>query len=249
MNLQPPLPLNRIGQKFGENADGEYAADGLKGHPGIDFGGTEDWGKPIPAAIVSVVSSILSRDSSNLSAYRAVNTVVDDGPDSYEIQYGHCSTIPEVIQVGKSLSIGDTVAMIGNTGDVYTGNPATLVTPAQKNAGSHAGAHVHFQVRKMKKHLATQPDIPGAHYVNDGTGRLTLNGYVYYVPDWNNGYNGCVDPMQFFGVPAAPAIVVDTTIPDDIKAEVVVMNNTKDPSVLAAFGALIAAQFRAWFGW
>lgn len=195
MQIVPPnLP---IGQKFGENADGAYKADGLLGHPGIDFGGTINWGNPILCATEGgIVSALLSENDTNLEAYRAVNTIFEDSTGCYEVQYGHVSTIN--VKVGDSLIFGQTVAEIGNTGDVYTGSPAILVTDAQKQLGSHAGAHIHLQVRVIAKELATGQLDTNKHYVNDGVGLLTLNGYRYFVPNWNNGYNGCIDPALYF---------------------------------------------------
>ncbi len=194
MKLTPPLPLSRIGQGFGQNKDPAYAAQGLLGHPGIDFGGDIDWGKPIPSPIQgAIVSALLSKDNPNLEGYRATNMLYDDmDGSSYEIQFGHCSKMTSV--VGKPYADGQ--AYIGNTGDVYTGQPPHLVTDAEKKAGSHAGAHVHFQVRKVIKQPVNAPDITGVTYLNDGSGRLTLNGFKYY---WiQNGYNGCIDPAPFF---------------------------------------------------
>lgn len=207
MKLVPPLPLSEIGQGFGQNADPAYAAQGLKGHPGIDFGiGAPSWGLPIPCAIAgSVVSAVLSRDNPNLEAYRAVNTIFDDTDgNSYEIQYGHCSAIYTTTVPGKVLALGETMANIGNTGDVYAGNPATLITDAEKQAGNHNGAHVHFQVRLIKKEIVNVPINPKQHYLNDGAGLLVLNNARYFVPNWDNGYNGCIDPAEFFAAAPAP---------------------------------------------
>lgn len=198
MKLIPPnLP---IGQGFGDNADGAYAADGLLGHPGIDFGSNANYGQPIACAIEgAIVSALLSENNPNLAAFRAVNTIFEDSTGCYEIQYGH--DMQEVVSVGDVLHLGQEVATIGNTGEVFIGNPAIEVTEAQKEVGSHAGAHIHFQVRVITKESASTPLDSKKHYLNDGTGLLTLNGFHYYVPSWNNGYDGCVDPTQFFGLP------------------------------------------------
>jgi murein DD-endopeptidase MepM/ murein hydrolase activator NlpD len=190
MKLIKPFPI--IGQVFGANATPLYAAQGLKGHPGIDFGA--DWGAPIKCATDSKCYSVLSKNNPNLMAYRAVCTIVDDINWSYEVIYGHCSDIYAI--PGNNLTTGQIIGLVGNTGDVFSNG--VEVTNAEKLAGSHAGSHLHFQVRRLIKESATIPLDPTKHYVNDGFGLLTFNGSHYYAPDWNNGYNGCVDPAQFF---------------------------------------------------
>lgn len=194
--IAPPF---QKGQGFGENANGSYHAAGMDGHPAIDYGGSGDWGKAIPNAIEgAVVSALLSKDNPNLEAYRAVNTIFDDGENGcYEIQYGH--VLGMNVKVGDTLKVGQGLAALGNTGEVYGGNPLRLITDEEKKAGSHAGAHVHFQVRLIKK--VPINDASYAHYLNDGSGRLVLKGFSYAIPNFDNGYNGCVDPTQFFNAP------------------------------------------------
>lgn len=245
MKLTPPFALSTIGQGFGKNAVNYESVDGTIGHPGIDF--TQAWGTPIPCAIDgAVVSCLLDKDNVNLMAFRAVNTIYEDATGCYEIQYGHVSAMAP-IKVGQVLKAGDIVGNIGNTGAVFAGTPPVEVTATQKNAGSHAGSHLHFQVRVIQKVPASQPNVAGAHYLNDGVGQLLLNGYKYLIPNFNNGYDGCVDPTPFF---TAPAIVIpDSTIPDTVKAEVAVLNKTTDPLVRQSFIALIVAQLRAFLGW
>lgn len=200
MKLTPPFPINTIDNPFGPAAGvllAYYETLGIKGHPGIDF--NVPWGTPIPCAIGnSVVSALLSQDNPNLMAFRAVNTIYEDETGCYEIQYGHVSSMN--VKIGQTLNQGDVVANVGNTGDVFTETDGVLteVSEASKLAGSHAGAHLHFQVRIIVKELATGQIDASKHYLNDGIGELILDGYRYYVPEWDNGYDGCVDPTLFF---------------------------------------------------
>jgi murein DD-endopeptidase MepM/ murein hydrolase activator NlpD len=192
MKLTPPFPLSTISQGFGANAVSAYSNMGLKGHPGIDFG--VDWGTPINCAVDSLCYSTMNKNNPNLMGYRAVFTIVDDVDCSWEVSYGHCNDI--YLSAPKNVTTGQILASVGNTGDVYLGgNP---VTNAEKLAGSRAGAHLHFQVRKLKKVPVNEFDVT-KHHVNDGNGLLSLNGFNYQVPEWDNGFNGCVDPQQFFG--------------------------------------------------
>jgi murein DD-endopeptidase MepM/ murein hydrolase activator NlpD len=199
MKLTPPFALSTIVQGFGDNAVTAYAGMGLKGHPGQDYG--VPYGTPIKCAVKSQCYSTMSKNNPNLMAYRAVFTIIDDVNCSYEVSYGHCSEMYAV--PGKTYDVGEVLALVGNTGDVYVGGAE--VTNAEKIAGSHAGAHLHFQVRVLQKESATIPTDNTKHYVNDGFGILTLNGFHYYVPDFNNGYNGCVDPEPFFDLSTPPA--------------------------------------------
>ena len=192
MRLTPPFPLSTISQKFGRNDVAVYAREGLVGHTGIDY--QVPWGTPIPSAVDSYCYSTMSKDNPNLMAYRAVFTLVDEGEFTYEISYGHCSDM--FAKPFTDIKTQEVLANVGNTGSVFANG--VEVTQAEKIAGSHEGAHLHFQVRKLRKVPATRQLDPLKHYVNDGFGILTLNGYHYEVPEWDNGYNGCVDPEQFF---------------------------------------------------
>lgn len=238
MRLQPPFVLSSIGQRFGQNLDGAYAAQGLLGHPGIDFGDISYWGRPIPCAIDgSIVSAILSQYNPNLEAYRAVNSIVEADGQFYEIQYGHISTTD--VKVGDILREGQTVAYVGNTGDVYVGTPAALVSDAQKQAGNHAGAHVHFQVRLIGREPATGPTDPHKVYLNDGSGELIVGGYRYYQINPLNGYNSCIDPMPLFEA---------DDLSQTIKQEITVLKNQDDPVIRQSLTQLLIAQAKKLLG-
>lgn len=222
--MTPPFPLSTIGQHFGDNAVALYQQGlGLKGHPGTDF--EEPWGTPIPCAADGIVSAVLS--PSDLAFYRAVNTIVEFNDKCYEVQYGHCSDI--FVKPGDTVTVGQIVANVGNAGPVYVNG--VLVSEADKLAGSHAGAHLHFQVREILKVPAN--DTTYAHYLNDGSGRLVLNGFAYAVPNWDNGYNGCVDAEPLFTPVDAPQIN-KTPPPSPVQAPQVDLSPADRLYVLAA---------------
>jgi len=192
MKIKLPFPKRLIGQKFGANAVSLYKGQGLKGHTGIDF--SASWATIIPnSANKAYCYTIMNRDALDLMKYRAVFTIVEDGDKAYEISYGHCSTI--IAEVGKTYNIGDTIAYVGNTGDAY--QAGRKITEKEKEAGSDAGSHLHFQVRACKKVKSTSK---GKKYLYNGYGIYKKNGFYYEVINYDNGYHGCVNPMKFVGI-------------------------------------------------
>lgn len=234
MRLVSPFPLETLGQKFGANAVSYATVSETIGHPGDDF--TQAWGTPIPNVIEgAVVSSVLSKDNPDLMAFRAINTLYEDSSGCYEIQYGHCSDI--FVKVGDVLKLGQIVANIGNTGTVFGGSPLKEITLLEKQSGSHAGSHLHFQVRLLKKIPTTS--VTGANKcLNDGHGLLSINGFSYDIVNYDNGFHGCVDPQWFIGPP----------IGDVIKEEVKVLSSQRDPSVRQKLIDIIVMQVRKLLG-
>lgn len=228
MKLTPPFPLTTIAQRFGDNANPLYKGQGLKGHSGIDFG--VPYGSAIPSATDSLCYSVMNKDNPNLMFYRAVFTIIDDVDFSYEVSYGHCSDITAVPDT-KCLQ-GAVLGHTGNTGDVYAGNHA--VTLEEKQAGSHAGTHLHFQVRKLKKESVNIP-MGNLKYINDGQKQLVLNGFRYFVVDYENGYNGCIDPMPFFALELTPSEKL-TNLANGMMAA-----NPKQAKILLAVAGLLKA--------
>lgn len=190
MKLKPPFPLTTISQGFGKNFNHFYAAQGLKGHTGIDF--VVPYDTPIPSAVDAYCYSILNKGNPNLARYRGVFTIVDESDFSYEVSYGHCNKM--FAEVGNVYETGKALATIGNSGDVFSFGKE--VSTAEKQAGSKKGAHLHFQVRKLKRVPMTNA---GKQYILDSKGLFSRNGMLYEVVDYNNGYHGCIDPAQLFG--------------------------------------------------
>lgn len=227
MKLISPFPQSTIDNGFGPSAspavNAYYEGLGLVGHPGLDY--AVPWGTKIPSASVCTVSALLSEANPDLMAFRAVNTIVEAPEGCYEVQYGHVDQM--YVKVGDILKVGDSIGTVGNTGDVFecsTGN-CVEVTEAQKLSGSHAGSHLHFQVRVLNKVPADQPNVEGVHYLNNGEGELILNGFKYQIANFTNGENGCVDPANFF----------EGGLEDVVKAEVQVANTITDPEVKKTF--------------
>jgi murein DD-endopeptidase MepM/ murein hydrolase activator NlpD len=191
-----PYPKTLITQRFGENANGSYAADGLKGHTAYDWGAS--YGTDIPNCTADAYCySLMHKDDPVLMDYRAAFFIVETDTGVYEVSYGHMSEILAV--PGKTYQVGDVIGKVGNTGPVFSGQHE--VTEAEKDAGSHAGAHLHGpQIRPVKKVKTTQTG-PGYfnHYLSTGAGTLyqDKDGFYYEVPDYQNGYNGCVSLAPF----------------------------------------------------
>lgn len=185
--IHPTQPI-QIGQPFGGNETSVYGEQGLKGHTGIDFSG--NYGQTIFCATDCYVYSDMNFGQSP-DRYRAVMTLVDDGDFTYEVSYGHI--IDSTIPIKTNLKSGEAIARMGNFGIVYAGSH--LVTNEEKLAGSTAGTHLHFQVRKCIKVLNRSN---GKQYIKDGNGYVKLNNMFIEVVDYDNGYNGCVDPQPFF---------------------------------------------------
>lgn len=192
LELWYPLKNFTITQKFGANDNVYYSQNKLKGHPGIDM--FSFWGDNIYLPQSGKIYKLLHKDDPNLMNYRAVCILVegDNGvTDVTEITLGHCNSIE--CSLGESQT-GTIVATEGNTGDVYSAG--TLVTKAQKDAGSKAGSHLHLQLRPVERVQTTEA---GKQYLLAGTdGTLYNDGSYYLVPLFDNGYNGCIDPMPFF---------------------------------------------------
>jgi murein DD-endopeptidase MepM/ murein hydrolase activator NlpD len=190
LELYAPLEHYIVSQRFGANPNINGYQSG--GHPGMDLVTT--YGDTIRFAAEGPVYKTINFGNPDLMAYRAVMQIVelDDSLDCYEITYGHCDTL--LCRHGL-FQIGSLVATEGNTGEVYSGG--RLVTLAEKQAGSKAGFHLHFQLRYCRK--VTTYD-PTQHYLSseaDQTSPYDDGRYYYSIPHYDNGANGCIDPMPF----------------------------------------------------
>lgn len=188
LQLDYPTSNHTVAQGFGENANGSYAGAGLKGHPAIDF--YSDYNAPIYSASRGLgrVYKIFNKDNPDLMKYRAPCELIDLEDCSIEITYGHCNHI--TCSLGPT-ERGGQLATVGNTGEVYSGNH--MVTEAEKEAGSTAGRHLHFQLRKCQRVLKTEADD---NFLQDEFGGQYREDGYYYV--WKqNGFNGCIDPAPY----------------------------------------------------
>lgn len=189
MKLLSPLLKYTLTQGFGSNGTPLYGQQGLLGHPGADL--TSFWGDIINSSVDCKVYNILNKKDPDLMKYRAVLTLFQDKGQWYELTYGHMHDI--IVSVGDVISAGTPIGTEGNTGEVYYAG--SLVTREQKNSGIHWGAHIHYQLRKITR-VAQLENILVNRYLSgsDGNYYKDENGYCL-VPDFNNGYNGCVDPV------------------------------------------------------
>lgn len=191
LNVYLPYEKGLIAQRFGDNANPLYKNAGLKGHTAYDWSAA--WGSSILNCVADAYCySVMHKDDPDPSKYRAVFTLVETETGMYEVSYGHCSAI--LAEVGKTYQVGDIIAKVGNTGDVYAGGH--YVTKEEKLAGSNAGAHLHGpQIRPVKKVRTT---LPGKQYLSDANGIYAdSEGYIYQVLNYDNGYNGCVSLREF----------------------------------------------------
>lgn len=204
MKYLPTKPAP-ISQGFGQNANISYSKQGLKGHTGIDFGAP--YGNNIRSVTDSFVYSILNKDNKDLSKYRAVCTLFyrDDGYVE-ELIYGHCNEI--YVKVSDKVSTGTILATVGNTGEVYANG--NLVTIEEKQKGSKAGAHLHFQKRLCK--IVQVTDSKKRYLINESGIYKDEKGY-YEVIDFNNGFNGCSDSSKDFDGKFASDFIVEDIHP------------------------------------
>lgn len=230
-----PAPKSFITQRFGDNSNSSYARDGLKGHTAYDWGLT--WGAPIVNCTANAYCySVMHKDNPDPSQYRAVFMIVDTGDGVYEISYGHCSKM--TAEVGKTYQVGDTIALVGNTGDVFSGNHE--VTTAERMAGSHAGAHLHGpQIRVLAK---TKYTSTYRNYIYDEKGIYSdAQGYFYGIPNYDNGYNGCISMAPFSTETVATAPGIGDILPPlkEVVEEVAKLPASQQPFYIKAISTIL----------
>lgn len=190
MKLIFPTQPSIINQPFNGNANPTYHNDGLLGHGAIDYAGT--YGQNIFAVCDSYIYSDLNFGQAP-DRYRAVCTLVDEGDIVYEIIYGHVIDSP--FQIKTNVKQGEAIAHMGNFGNVWMGGHQ--VTNQERLDGSKAGTHLHFQVRKCKR--VAKRDY-SKHYIKDSNSFVKLQGMFVEILNYDNGYNGCIDPEPFFHI-------------------------------------------------
>jgi hypothetical protein len=175
-----------IGQPFGANYNGSYAQGGLKGHTAVD--NACGFGTPIHAYWGNeYVYKDLTKDhpSYDGTGFTGVFTLVDDERGCFEFLYGHCN--PSVT-VGQILTKGDVLGTEANNGEVYSGN-IRITLEMQKN-GDERGHHRHDQMRLLRKDQTIKENT---NYLSNTNGTLLFKGGYFAIPDYYNGYAGCVD--------------------------------------------------------
>lgn len=186
-NLNPEVCVETQG--FARNANPSYKENKLYGHTGMDL--ACGFGSRITSPYSGLVYKIInnSQPANDGTGFWGVFIIVDTGIECFEYLVGHCSEI--MAKEGDITYVGQSIAKEGNTGKVYSGNEE--ITVAMKKAGDKRGSHRHIQKRPLKKTRITE----------DGKAYLSSyqsfpyrddSGFYYEIIDFDNGYNGCVDP-------------------------------------------------------
>jgi hypothetical protein len=173
------------GQPFGGNYNPLYNGIGLKGHPGQDW--SCGWGTPISSRYAGLAYKVFTFiNTPDKEGFTEVDLIVDDGFECFEWQVGHLNP---GIAPGTEVKVGDIIGAEANHGPVYSGN--ILITVPMQKAGDQRGHHRHYQKRPL---FRTQH--PNGHLLagQNGSTYRDDNGFYLQVWDWDNGYNGCVDP-------------------------------------------------------
>lgn len=218
MKLKIYLPIKGaiLTQGFSKNFNAYYKAGGLLGHTGMDF--ISYVSNDILTAVEGAYTyKILNKNNPDLSKYRSIYQIVDTEDGCFEVSYGHCSRMD--CPHGPS-TLGTKIAEQGNTGNVFVGGRE--ITTSEKNSGSKAGTHVHLQLRKLQKRTYR---IQYDSYLEGEDGNAYTDGKYYYaIPNYNNGFNGCIDPAPYLVQQVASASYVnqvenhfDTPLPANIQ--------------------------------
>jgi murein DD-endopeptidase MepM/ murein hydrolase activator NlpD len=222
MRLNHPVIPPNVSQPFDANKVPVYKDVGLSGHGAMDYSG--EYGHPIYAATDSYIYSRMNFGGQP-DKYRAVCTLVDDGEFIYEIIYGH--VIDSSVPVKSYVKAGQVIARMGNFGNVWSSG--RQVTNAERLAGSKLGTHLHFQVRKCIKVSKTKSN---KFYISDSNGLVKFDNKFIEIVDYQNGYNGCVDPKPFFSY--SPPLVPIPTPSQEVKTAIIALQKA-----LVASGHLV----------
>jgi murein DD-endopeptidase MepM/ murein hydrolase activator NlpD len=174
--MKPPLdnfslltyPSGQVTQFFGEN-EALYSRFGMKGHNGIDL--VAPHGSPMYAIEDATVVNV-NDDPKGFGKHVRIITY---GTDCREWTYGHCAEI--LVKVGDTVSEGQKIATMGNTGFVVSG-----ATPFWK-VNPYAGTHLHLGLREVRR-SRNGWSYPGSTVKID-------------VLNYQNGYKGAIDPVPW----------------------------------------------------
>lgn len=183
-----------VNQWFGGAPD-RYAAIGVGGHPGIDTSNGFD--SPVPCDNAGLVYKTVTPETSS-EGYQGIWMIVESGTDVVEVAYGHLNRL--LVKDDAIITEGTIVGTQGNKGFVFFGG--TRITPDMQAAGDTRGNHLHTQYRPVRK---VKKITKGMHYLNLLSGKRYKdeNGYYYEIVNYDNGFNGCVNPMNYHTEDAA----------------------------------------------
>jgi murein DD-endopeptidase MepM/ murein hydrolase activator NlpD len=178
-----PYSTGSITQYFAESPElyskavcHEYC---MHGHNGLDI--VAPWGTPIFAIEGGVVAEV-KNDAGGYGKH--IRVLSEKNADTYrEWTYGHLSRIDVV--AGQVIAEGAQIGLMGNTGFVVSG-----ATPYWEY-NPYAGTHLHVTCREALKYK--KGGTYSYQYADNGPKVTILN--------YNNGYFGAIDPLQFFIAP------------------------------------------------
>lgn len=167
------FPSGDVSQWFGENSN-LYSRWGLAGHNGIDI--VRPHGTALHAVEDGIVLDVRNDPEGFGKHVRFISKEQNDDSTYNEWTYGH--NHKNLVSVGDEITGGQTIALMGNTGFVVSGD-----TPFWEH-NPFAGTHLHIGVRKVK--------------------RVKRGGWTYPESDirlqtqnHSNGYRGAVDPWRY----------------------------------------------------
>ena len=150
---------------------------------------------PKPHDVVSAHKGYVSEVAEDKTG-RRVRVRSNKTGDYYLTSYGHLDDI--VVQLGQEIEAGQKIGTIGNSGFSISVQQATLKSATfWGNAPSNYGVHLHFEIVFFEN---------------------------YKIKDINNGFFGCIDPLQFIKKPMIKDCIIHHTAvsftknPDQFKA-------------------------------
>ena len=218
-----------IAQGFNRNANPLYKGDGLKGHTGIDL--SCGWKSDVKALWENeYVYKIFSPENPASDGFTGIFTIVEQDGETFEFLYGHVGDIK--VKEKEVLKQGQVIATEGAYGRVYSGGHECTDKESEEDG---CGSHRHYQKRPIKFVSST---LTTKNYLQHNKyGIFRYKDQYCEVPDFNNGYNGCVD----FAFP--DKITKDTT--DAVVKMLTVREMYKNqPFIYKAFTATIAFLFK-----
>lgn len=185
-------PNGNISQFYGNKlpqADGKsfYAMFGLDGHNGLDIVA------PFRTPILGTKGTVCEVKSTAEGLGKHVRILTKPHNGEYlELSYGHLDEI--VVNIGDDIKDGQVIGYMGNTGTVVSSAYITNwgLAPAR------GGVHLHLTVRECS--VEKTPWVTSYPYAKRA-----------YIKNYNNGYKGAVDPMQFMDIPK------EVPFPKDLK--------------------------------
>lgn len=129
---------------------GLFRSDYTYLHEGVDFYGKQDYSTEIKSFINGEVVAKGDQGNLHYGKYLIVKNVVDKEENlSYFYLLGHLNKYEEGISVGSTITPGQTVGYVGNTGNCYTGSPSHKISADERAAGK--GTHLHLSFLKVEE--------------------------------------------------------------------------------------------------